>query len=45
MSQAILIPLKVFGLGFAISMGISFLIKILLDAIKYFSKDMTDEQV
>ncbi|WP_281352824.1 hypothetical protein [Anaerocolumna sedimenticola] len=39
MTAAILIPLKVFGLGFVISMGISVLIKVLLDAIKMFSKD------
>lgn len=38
MTAAILIPLKVFGLGFVISMCIAFLIKVLLDAIKLFSK-------
>jgi len=44
MSAAILIPLKVFGLGFIISMCISVLIKLLLDAIKFFSKDSTQVQ-
>ncbi len=39
MSDAFLIPLKVFGLGFTISMGISLLIKLLLDAIKHISKE------
>ncbi|HEX3077541.1 MAG TPA: hypothetical protein VHQ24_11825 [Lachnospiraceae bacterium] len=43
MSAAILIPLKVFGLGFVISMFIAFLIKLLLDAIKFFSKDSSKE--
>lgn len=38
MSAAILIPLKVFGLGFVISMCIAFLIKVLLDAIKLCSR-------
>lgn len=44
MTEAILIPLKVFGLGFTISMCISLLIKLLLDAIKFFSKDSTAKQ-
>lgn len=39
MSSAILIPLKVYGLGFIISMCIAVLIKFLLVAIKHFSKD------
>ncbi len=38
MAAAILIPLKVFGLGFIISMCIAFLIKVLMDAIRLFSK-------
>lgn len=44
MTDAILIPLKVFGLGFIISMCISVLVKLLLDAIKLFSKDSTNTQ-
>jgi hypothetical protein len=40
-TDAFLIPLKVFGLGFIISMCISLLIKLLLDAIRFFSKDKT----
>lgn len=34
MSLALLIPIKVFGFGFLISMGIAFLIKLILDTIK-----------
>lgn len=37
MSDAIIIPLQVFGIGFVISMCIAVLIKLLLDAIKFFS--------
>jgi hypothetical protein len=44
MSDAILIPLQVFGIGFAISMCMAVLIKLLMDAIKHFSKDSTDIQ-
>lgn len=44
MLTAILIPLKVYGLGFVISMLIAFLIKLLLDAIKHFSKKTTEVQ-
>lgn len=44
MSDAILIPLQVFGLGFAISMSIAVLIKLLLDAINHFSKDSIEPQ-
>ncbi len=44
MPTAISIPLQVFGLGFIISMCISFLIKFLLDAIKYFTKDPIDNE-
>ncbi|MDF2941939.1 MAG: hypothetical protein K0S01_797 [Herbinix sp.] len=39
MTDAILIPLKVFGLGFIISMCIALIVKLLLVAIKYFSKE------
>jgi hypothetical protein len=39
MTDAILIPLKVFGLGFVISMCMAVLIKLLLDAIRFFSKN------
>jgi hypothetical protein len=38
MSDAILIPLQVFGIGFAISMCMAVLIKLLMDAIKHFNK-------
>ena len=38
------IPLKVYGLGFVISMLIAVLIKFLLDAIKFFSKDKNEGQ-
>lgn len=38
------IPLQVFGLGFVISMCIAVLIKLLLVAIKFFSKDSKDLQ-
>jgi hypothetical protein len=44
MSAAILIPLKVFGFGFVISMCISFFIKLLLDAIKLFTKNASQTQ-
>jgi hypothetical protein len=43
MSTAISIPLEVFGLGFIISMGMSLLIKLLLDAIQFFSKDSIEK--
>lgn len=33
-----LIPVKVFGFGFAISMGIAFLIKLILDVIQVMTK-------
>lgn len=39
MSDAIYIPLEVFGIGFATSMCIAVFIKLLMDAIKRFSKD------
>jgi hypothetical protein len=42
MTDAILIPLKVFGLGFIISMCIALIVKLLLVAIKYFSKESTE---
>ncbi len=44
MSEAFLIPLKVFGLGFVISMCISCLIKFILDAIRFLSKDSIETQ-
>lgn len=43
--DAYLIPLKVYGIGFIISLGISLLIKLLLDAIKIFSKKSSDKQM
>jgi hypothetical protein len=44
MTDAILIPLKVYGLGFIISMCIAVLIKLLLDAIQHFSKDSKSQK-
>ncbi|MFU0828479.1 MAG: Oxaloacetate decarboxylase, gamma chain [Lachnoclostridium sp.] len=44
MPTAISIPLEVFGLGFIISMGISFVIKILLDVIQHFTKEPIDSE-
>lgn len=44
MSEAILIPLKVYGLGFIISMCMAVLIKLLLDAIKHFTKNADKTQ-
>jgi hypothetical protein len=44
MTDILLIPLKVFGLGFGISMLISLLIKLLLDAIKLFTKKSAEVQ-
>lgn len=43
MSDAIMVPLQVYGIGFLISMGIAVLIKLLMDAIKSFSKT-SDQQ-
>ncbi len=39
MADVIYIPLEVFGIGFATAMCIAVLIKLLMDAIKHFSKD------
>lgn len=44
MAEAILIPLKVFGLGFVISMCMAVLIKLLLDVIKHFTKNEKEIQ-
>jgi hypothetical protein len=44
MSDAILIPLQVFGLGFIISMCIAVLVKLLLDAIKHFTRNPAKTQ-
>lgn len=38
------IPLKVYGLGFLISMSIALTIKLLLDGIRFFSKDKTKDE-
>lgn len=38
MTDAILIPLEVFGIGFAISMCMAVFIKVLMDIIQHFSK-------
>ncbi|HWT75974.1 MAG TPA: hypothetical protein VN258_14825 [Mobilitalea sp.] len=45
MSDAILIPLQVFGLGFVISMCIAVIVKLLLEAIKYFTRNTKETQV
>ena len=42
--EAILIPLKVFGLGFVISMCIAFLVKFMLVAIKFFTNRPVETQ-
>jgi len=44
MPDAISIPLQVFGLGFVISMCIAVLIKLLLVAIKYFTRNSKESQ-
>jgi hypothetical protein len=44
MPSAISIPLQVFGLGFIISMGIAVFVKLLLDAIKHFTRNSTETQ-
>ncbi len=44
MTAAILLSVKVFGLGFAISMCIAALIKLLLDAIKHFTRNSSEIQ-
>lgn len=45
MSDAILIPLQVFSLGFSISMCIALLVKGLLDVIKHFTRNKEEKQV
>lgn len=44
MSEIILVPLKVFGLGFIISMGMAGLIQLMLNAIKYFTRNTSEKQ-
>lgn len=44
MTADILLSLKVFGVGFAISMCIAMLIKLLLDAIKHFTRNSNEIQ-
>jgi hypothetical protein len=44
MTAAILLSLKVFGVGFVISMCIAALIKLLLDAIKHFTRNNVENQ-
>lgn len=44
MSESFLIPLQVFGLGFVISMCIALFIKLLLDAIKHFTRNVKETQ-
>jgi len=41
MSLALLIPIKVFGLGFLVSMGIALLIKLILDVIRLITNKTT----
>lgn len=43
MKDAILIPLKVYGIGFTISMCMAVLIKVLMDVIQHFNKKNTQE--
>lgn len=44
MTDAILIPLQVFGLGFVISMCIAVFVKVLLEAIKHFTRNSAGTQ-
>jgi hypothetical protein len=44
MTDAVMIPLQVFGLGFIISMCIAGLVKLLLDAIKHFTRNSAETQ-
>lgn len=44
MKDAIFIPLQVFGIGFVISMCMAIFMKLLMDAIKHFSKNSSDTQ-
>jgi hypothetical protein len=44
MSDAFLIPLQVFGVGFIISMCIAGIVKLLLDAIKHFTRKTAKTQ-
>lgn len=39
----ILVPLQVFGIGIIISYGIALVIKVLLDAIRFFTKRLKSE--
>lgn len=43
MKDAIFVPLQVFGIGFAISMCMAVLIKVLMDIIQHFNKKETQE--
>lgn len=45
MSSSILIPLQVLGIGIVISYGIAFLIKYMLDAIRFFSKKVKSDDL
>jgi len=44
MYDMFLIPLEVFGIGFAISMCMAVLIKLLMDVIQHFSKNSKETQ-
>lgn len=44
MTDAFLIPLKVFGLGFIISMCMALIINLLLNVIKHFTKNNAEKQ-
>lgn len=43
MTDAFLIPLQVYGIGFIISLGIALLIKLMMDALKIFSKNSSNK--
>lgn len=43
MSDAFLIPLQVYGIGFVISLGIAVLIKLMMDVLKIISKKSSDK--
>ncbi len=39
MHESLLVPIQVFGMGFAISLGIATLIKIMMYSIRLFTKE------
>lgn len=44
MTESIFLAMKVFGMGFVISMCMAVLIKLLLDAIKHFTRNKVETQ-